>query len=33
VNGIRNILSRSCSSPPDDPLKTLQLELLLGGEG
>ena len=33
ADGIRNILSRSSPSPPDDPLKNLQLELLLGGEG
>jgi Transposase DDE domain len=33
ADGIRNILSRSSPSPPDDPLKTLQLELLLDGEG
>lgn len=33
ADGIGNILSRSNLSPPEDPLKTLQLELLLGGEG
>jgi hypothetical protein len=33
ADGIRNLLSRSSPSPPDDPLKNLQLELLLGGEG
>jgi hypothetical protein len=33
ADGIRNILSRSSPSPPDDPPKTLQLELLLDGDG
>jgi hypothetical protein len=33
ADGIGNILSSSSPSPPEDPLKTLQLELLLGGEG
>ncbi len=33
ADGIHNILSRSSPSPPPDPLKNLQLELLLGGEG
>jgi hypothetical protein len=33
ADGIRNILSRCNPKPPADPLKNLQLELLLGGEG
>jgi hypothetical protein len=33
ADGIRNILSRSSPSPPEDPLKTLQLELRLDAEG
>ena len=33
ADGIRTILSRCSPSPPADPLKNLQLELLLGGEG
>jgi hypothetical protein len=32
ADGIHNILSRSSPSPATDPLKNLQLELLLGGE-
>jgi hypothetical protein len=32
ADGIRNILSRSSPSPPDNPPQTRQLQLLLGWE-